>query len=57
MIACENCKHVITEDNSGFNLYKCALHKIYKNQKDACGKWEENIKFKQKELAETTEQL
>lgn len=55
MIACENCKYVIVEDDGGYNLYKCSLHKIYKNQKDACNKWEEDMELKQKKLIETTE--
>ena len=50
MIACENCKYVIIENNEGFNLYKCSLYKTYKNQKDACGKWEEVIESNQEQL-------
>ncbi len=53
MIACENCKHIITEDANGFYLYKCGLNKNYKNQKDACGKWEEKVNSNQEQLVET----
>lgn len=53
MIACENCKYIITENTNGFYLYKCGLSKNYKNQKDACSKWEEKVDFNQEQITET----
>lgn len=52
MIACESCKYISKEDINGFFLYKCTLHKIYKNQKDACNKWEENVDSSQEKLTD-----
>lgn len=43
MFTCETCKHISLEGDKEPFMYKCLVHKLYKNKKDGCGKWEENV--------------